>query len=215
MLNIKKLIVSFFNRKANKINSIDVPINQYNIPYPSLNKEEQNSYEEYSYYKKDFYMTKTEISFYKKLLPLKNEGYNIETQINLSTIVKKCYKDSGNETKYRNELFRNIDFGIFSWDYQPLVLIELNDSSHNSKERKARDQRVNEICKKANIILLTFITSKPNENNYVLNRINCAIKEALGLKDEPFIKVVSIDPFFNQTFLKEVDMQKRLLKIKS
>ena len=216
MLNIKNLIISFFNKKSAKKIDIEVPLHQNNENSPSIIQNNINHCDKvYEYTKKETYMSKCERNFYQKLLPLKNEGFNIETQINLSTIVKKCYKDTGFETKYRNELFRNIDYGIFTADYQLLVLIELNDSSHNANERKIRDQRVNEICQKANIKLLTFRTSMPNENSYVLNRINLAIKEVLNLKDEPFIKVISVETIFDKEMLNKIDYQKRLQRIKN
>ena len=80
--------------------------------------------------------------------------------------------------KYRNELYRNIDFGVFDKkDFTIKVLIELNDESHYRKDRKARDYKVKEICDKANIPLIKFWTDKPNEASYVINRILEAINE--------------------------------------
>ncbi len=52
-----------------------------------------------------------------------------------------------------------------------LLLIELNDSSHNKNVRKDRDLKVKKICNDANIKLITFYTKYPNEKDYVINRI--------------------------------------------
>lgn len=52
-----------------------------------------------------------------------------------------------------------------------MLLIELNDQTHNQTNRKYRDIKVREICKNANIPIMTFYTNYPNEENYVINRI--------------------------------------------
>ena len=83
-------------------------------------------------------------------------------------------------SRYNTELFRNIDFGIFNADYSKLLLlIELNDESHNNYHRKKRDIKVNDICNKAGIKLITFYTKYSNEKEYVKNRI----KQELELKE--------------------------------
>ncbi len=84
--------------------------------------------------------------FYRKLLPLHNE-YIIIPQVNLASVIQK------ENTKYRTELFRNIDFGIFNKDFELLLLIELNDKSHIQRNRKIRDRKVKNILKECNIPL--------------------------------------------------------------
>lgn len=74
-------------------------------------KENKKTPIEKSYNQKEF-MTKSENEFYEKMLELKNE-YEIVPQVNLATIIDKQTAE-----KYRNELFRNIDFGIFTKDYK-------------------------------------------------------------------------------------------------
>lgn len=116
-------------------------------------------------------MTKTEIEFYNKIKDL--EGYIIIPQINLASIIKK----EGNN-KYINELFKVIDFGVFNSNYEPLLLIELNDSTHNQINRKDRDLKVKKICNDANIKLINFYTNYPNEIEYVRNRIIQTINDS-------------------------------------
>lgn len=120
--------------------------------------------EDIVYVKKNF-MTPSELRFYKTLLELSGE-YNIIPQINLATIVRKTNKG------YINELFKNIDFAIFDKEFKEvLLLIELNDSSHDHYNRKDRDLKVKKICNDTNLKLMTFYTKYPNEKNYVINRI--------------------------------------------
>ena len=67
--------------------------------------------------------------------------------MNLASVIHK------ENTKYRTELFRNIDFGIFNKDFELLLLIELNDKSHIQRNRKIRDRKVKNILKECNIPL--------------------------------------------------------------
>lgn len=135
---------------------------------------DNNCYSEYhyspseqpTYFPKNF-MTNAEKQFYNTISSL-NQQYIIIPQVNLATIVTK--KTTKNST-HRTELFRNIDFGIFDKNFNLLLLIELNDSTHNSFKRKDRDLKVKRILNECNIKLLTFYTKYPNESNYVINRI--------------------------------------------
>ena len=111
-------------------------------------------------------MTAYEYKFYQILKTLEDE-YIIVPQLNLASIVKKM-----NNNKYYNELFRNIDFAIFTKDYKKLLLlIEINDETHNQRKRKDRDLKVKKICNDIGVSIMTFYTKYPNEKKYVLNRI--------------------------------------------
>ncbi|MDR3263640.1 MAG: DUF2726 domain-containing protein [Clostridiales bacterium] len=127
--------------------------------------DKKNEYQK-TYIAKDNLLTECEKIFFEKLKKLFNEKYIVQPQINLATIIKKESTD-----KYINELFRNIDFGIFNKEYKLLILIELNDSSHLEPKRYERDKKVKEITQAAQIPLITFWTDKPNEENYIYNRI--------------------------------------------
>lgn len=125
------------------------------------------------YYQKNF-MTGCELDFYDKIKELEVD-YKIVPQINLATIIQKRNKG------YINELFKNIDFAIFTNDYrQLLLLIELNDKSHNKKNRKNRDLKVKKICNEVDIKLITFYTQYPNTKDYVINRIKSEINNITG-----------------------------------
>ena len=120
-----------------------------------------------SYIPKKF-LSNNEYSFLTKFIDLENElNVNIVPQVNLASII-----DKASDSRFHNELFRNIDFGIFNADYSKLLLlIELNDESHNNYHRRKRDIKVRDICNKAGIKLITFYTRYPNEQSYVKGRI--------------------------------------------
>lgn len=131
-----------------------------------VNEEEQTQ-KIYEYRKRKF-LTISEIDFYNTLTELNNE-YIVVPQVNLGTIVEKV------DSKYRSELFKNIDFGIFTPEFELLLLIELNDKTHRQKNRIERDKKLKEILNNCDIPLLTFYTDYPNEKNYVINRIRKTI----------------------------------------
>lgn len=125
-------------------------------------------YSDYKYYTKNKLMTNYEKYFFNIFIELENE-YNIrvQPQVNLATIID-INSDSGNIL----ELFRNIDFGIFSKDYEELLLlIEINDKTHNLPSRIKRDKKVRNIVEEAEIKLITFYSNYPNSREYVKNRI--------------------------------------------
>ena len=89
-------------------------------------------------YRKRKFLTISEIDFYNTLTELNNE-YIVVPQVNLGTIVEKV------DSKYRSELFKNIDFGVFTPEFELLLLIELNDKTHRQKNRIERDKKLKEI----------------------------------------------------------------------
>lgn len=134
-------------------------------------KKEEEILKEKTIYKKKNIMTDYEYKFYLILKELEKYNYKVIPQVNLATIVEKV-----NNKKYYTELFRNIDFVIFNEDLTDvLLLIEVNDATHNTKKRKSRDVKVKSICNNAGLNLITFYTKYANEKSYVLNRVLASI----------------------------------------
>lgn len=120
-----------------------------------------------TYSSKDSLMTDCEKSYFEVIKKLVEPSYTIQPQINLASVI-----DKDTHARYRNELFRNIDFGIFDKNYKLLVLIEINDQSHTMQNRKERDQKVKAICAEANIPLITFWTKYGVNEAYIRNRLS-------------------------------------------
>lgn len=130
-----------------------------------INEKKEIIREETIYQKRNF-MTNYEYKFYQNIKELEDE-YQIVPQLNLAAVTKKI-----NNNRYYSELFRNINFAIFSKDYQELLLlIEINDQTHNNYNRRNRDMKVKKICNDIGVKLITFYTKYPNEKTYVINRI--------------------------------------------
>lgn len=143
----------------NIIKKIILKIMNYLGLIDSTNKEE-------TIYELKSIMTNYEKYFYDILKEL-NDDYIVVPQLNLASVVKKI-----NNNRYYSELFRNIDFAIFSKNYSNLLLlIEINDKTHNTKKRRERDLKVKKICNDINVKLITFYSNYPNERNYVINRV--------------------------------------------
>lgn len=140
---------------------------EYLFPGLKENEKETKQISQTEYKPKEF-LTKNELVFYNKLIKIEDVGdYKVIPQLNLASIIKK---EATN--KFQNELYRNIDFAIFNKSLTNLIiLIELNDSTHEQNKRKYRDIKVKEICDKANIKLITFYTKYDNKEYYIINRI--------------------------------------------
>lgn len=148
MMNVIYKILTFLGLIQQDTNSINYTKNEETI------------------YTRKKLMTDYEYKFYNILKELE-DNYTIVPQLNLVAVVKKI-----NNNRYYSELFRNIDFAIFTKDYQELLLlIELNDQTHNNYNRKDRDLKVKKICNDIGVKLMTFYTKYPNEKAYVINRI--------------------------------------------
>lgn len=142
-------------------------------PHISFYKDDNYKKEQPKKYESKSLLTKNEMYFYNVISENFKE-YLIQPQVNLATIIEK-HKDY--PTQYQNELFRNIDIGIFDKKtMQCLLLIEINDKTHNQRNRIKRDIKVKQICEDAGINLITFHTKFENRPEYIVNRIKKEIK---------------------------------------
>ncbi|MCI1964618.1 MAG: DUF2726 domain-containing protein [Oscillospiraceae bacterium] len=122
---------------------------------------------------KESFITPTEKSFFtviKKVLP---SEYFLQPQVNLASIIYRT-----DNFKFQNELYRNIDACVFDMTYKPIILIEINDDTHNTSDRKKRDQKVKAICEEAGIPLITFWTSYGINEEYISKRIAAGIDQS-------------------------------------
>ncbi len=112
--------------------------------------------EEYPYRKRKFLMSIPERKFYETLLKQINQNdYVVLPQVPLSRIIE--VEKRGKEFwRYHNRINKKIvDFVVFKKPYyEPVMVIEYDDSSHNRKDRKKRDEFVNRVLKKANLPII-------------------------------------------------------------
>jgi len=126
-------------------------------------------------YRNYYLMTKPENNFYQVLLKCIDDNQVIFPQVPLHAIVK-----SKNQS-YRNRIDRKrLDFVIFSDKYYtPILVIELDDRSHEQPERRERDILVDKVLFRCNIPILHV----KNTNRYETEVLKSQIKNKIMIWD--------------------------------
>lgn len=125
-------------------------------------KKNQNGfdYNNSLYYKKLFFMRRSEFRFFKAISVLEDE-YKIVPKICLKTIIKT------NDKKLKNNLNEYVDYAIFNRDFSDvLLLIELTDSMYEP-ERQQKEVIFKKICDEAGIKFISFTTNKIDEDSAI------------------------------------------------
>lgn len=164
-----KLIKKYGNQKNEESSPLanNTPKQSQDSRYTHNSRQTYQSDAQNSYTAKNSIMTDCEIKYFNAIKEIIGVRYSIQPQINLASVI-----DKESHEKYRSELFRNIDFGIFDESYKLVVLIEINDQSHTRNDRRTRDARVASICEKAGIPLITFWTSYGVNKQYIRSRLS-------------------------------------------
>lgn len=85
------------------------------------------------------------------------ENFELYPQVALFSVVQKdpaaavLINREGQEIPNRSELFRAVDFLVTDSAFCPLLVVEINDRSHNEKARIARDNDLRTICEEAGL----------------------------------------------------------------
>ncbi len=104
------------------------------------------------YARKRALLSEPEIEFLELLRRIAPDRYEVVPQTALAAVIDKT-----TNAQYRNELFRICDYCFVNKrTFEPLLLVELNDSSHLRADRRARDEKVAAICADARLPLITF-----------------------------------------------------------
>lgn len=107
---------------------------------------------DYTYKRKQFIMTQAENTFLRALRSAIGNNYEILPQVHLATFLD--HKVNGqNWMGAKSKIDRkSVDFLICSKGYyNPLVAVELDDASHSSPKRVARDAEVDAYMASANM----------------------------------------------------------------
>ena len=131
------------------------------------------------YIKVDSLFTPAELKFYK-LLEETIDDYKIFGKVRVADIIRvDSKKAKGKYLKFFNRISRkHVDFLICEpQSLEPLVAIELDDSSHELKEREERDIFLDRAFKMAGIPLLRFKVRSSYDKIEVRQRIYDAINK--------------------------------------
>ncbi len=133
---------------ATIVGFVVVFLSVFGLLYKPREKEKLNS----KYVRKGAFISRPEYDFLLTLRQICPDKYEVVPQVALVSVI-----DKKTNTSYRNELFRICDYCFCDRDtFEPLLLVELNDSSHNRQDRKDRDEKVAAICADAKLPLVTF-----------------------------------------------------------
>ena len=121
----------------------------------------------YLYDTKSSLISKSEQSFYNALLACVPTGYCVFPQINLASFISRT-----DSARYHNELFRNVDFLVTDAQFHPKFIVEINDQTHMTSDRKERDEKVRRICEEAGVPILNLWTSYGVNLEYITKRID-------------------------------------------
>lgn len=116
-------------------------------------------------------MSDIEQVYYKILTQILSGDYYVFPQINLVAFIEKT-----DGSKYRNELFRNVDFLVTNKYYKPVMAIEINDKTHLQQDRIDRDNKVKSILSDAKIPLVTFWVKDGQSSLYIANVLEGVLK---------------------------------------
>jgi len=140
---------------------------------PKLRQKAQG-YEKWPYHKRKSLMSEAEYSFYRVLLEaIDLKEYLLFTKVSQSDLVYVKEKDNSRRMTFFNKISRkHIDFVVCDkLTAEPLIAIELDDSSHNRQDRIHRDQEVDKIFKDASFPLVRFKAKRGYSIDEVRNKL--------------------------------------------
>lgn len=118
-------------------------------------------------------MTIAEENFYKKLTSALHNNFIIVPQAHLSMIFNHTVYGQNWRGAFSVINGKSIDFLIIDrGTFQPLLGIELDDSSHERHNRQERDKIVNAIFKQTNLPLIHFSTGEWNTPSDINQKVS-------------------------------------------
>ena len=144
---------------------------------------------QYLYEPKRALITKMECSFFAAIRMALPAEFYIFPQINLASFIERT-----DDARYHNELFRNVDFLVTDNNFHPLLVVEINDQTHLTPERKERDEKVKKICEEAGIPIVNFWTSYGVNQDYIRAKLTETIAALPVQRIHHFQKAMPAEP---------------------
>jgi len=139
---------------------------------------------EFPYRMRDDFLSPAEHSFYLVLKNIISDQVDICTKVSLSDLFYVSSNDPSKFRTYTNKIDRkHVDFLLCDpKTLKPLVGIELDDKSHQKKDRRERDEFVEKVYEAAKLPLVRF----PVRHSYSPSELNAVLQQYLGAeKAEP------------------------------
>lgn len=144
--------------------------------------------QEFPYHLRDAFLSPAELEFYKILRRIVRNKAHLITKVNLNDIFYVKSSDYSKFRTYTNKIDRkHIDFLICDWNtLQPIVGVELDDSSHNRKDRQERDKFVDKVFRASNLPIIHIKVQRKYDIKAIARTLYPYINpsEALSLNPE-------------------------------
>ena len=134
------------------------------------------SIDDIPYRKKDYLLTKAELSFYRVLKNVIDDDLLIFSKVRLADLLW-LPKGTKNRQAYLNKIMsKHVDFVLCeSNTLSPVLAIELDNSSHQKSSRRERDKFVDDVFHKAGLPLLRIQAKR----SYSPGELSLAIKQEM------------------------------------
>jgi very-short-patch-repair endonuclease len=122
----------------------------------------------YSYIAKPLVMSKTEVEFFNKLNAVVQERYFVFPQVHLSALLDHKVKGQDWRFAFRHINGKSVDYVLCDKvTLRPYYAIELDDFTHEQRDRKERDSEVERIFKEAQLPLVRFTNKDISEQEII------------------------------------------------
>lgn len=122
----------------------------------------------YKYTAKTLIMSKSEADFFRKLSFVAQDRYYVFPQIHLSAILDHRVKGQDWKIAFRHINGKSVDYVLCDKEtLRPAYAVELDDATHQQRDRIERDREVERIFEQAGIPLVRFSSKDTSESEIV------------------------------------------------
>lgn len=138
---------------------------------------EKGGQRKYEYKQKNFFMTKAEHECYDALVIAVGEKYHIFPQVHLPSIIDNKVVGQNWKGAFRHISQKSVDFVLCDKAYiSPKLAIELDDKTHERRDRMDRDEEVERVLKDAKLPLLRLENHGRFNPSELSEKINTLLK---------------------------------------
>lgn len=128
------------------------------------------------YRKKDYLLTAAERSFYEVLCSVVDGQLLVFAKVRLADLVYMPKGTANRQTHFNRIQSKHVDFALCTRDkLSPVLVIELDDASHEKESRRDRDTFVDAALTAAGLPILHI----PAQRTYVPAEVTAAIQQKL------------------------------------
>lgn len=115
----------------------------------------ESSSEPFPYKKAQYLLSATERTFYDTVRLAVGGRYTVFAKVRMIDVLSLPQDAPGYQTAFNKVIQKQLDFVLFAPDSaEPVLVIELDDRSHQRRDRQDRDGFVNDVFKAARISIL-------------------------------------------------------------